>query len=79
METVGNKHVDCDCIDHTYVKTPSPGLDSLLKGKVAVFSAQLKQSTGLKSGQISLEVFQWNELSHPSLRRVLHKKRELYV
>ena len=56
--TVGYENVDGECIDHTYLRTSSPGLDSLLKGKVAVFSGQLKQSTGLRSGQISLEFFQ---------------------
>lgn len=56
--TVGYEDVDCDCIDHTYVRTSSPGLDSLLRREVAAFSGQLKQSTGLRSGQISLEFFQ---------------------
>jgi len=56
--TVGYEDVDCDCIDHTYVRTSSPGLDSLLRREVSEFAEELKRSSGLKSGQISLEFFQ---------------------
>jgi len=56
--TVGYDDVDCDCIDHTYVRTSSPGLDSLLRREVTAFSDELKRSPGIKSGQISLEFFQ---------------------
>ena len=39
-------------------RTSSPGLDSLLKREVSTFAEELKKSSGLKSGQISLEFFQ---------------------
>ena len=39
-------------------RTSSPGLDSLLKREVSAFAEELKKSSGLKSGQISLEFFQ---------------------
>jgi len=56
--TVGYEDVDCDYIDHTYVRTASPLLDGLLRQEIAAFSDDLKRSAGLKSGQISLEFFQ---------------------
>ena len=39
-------------------RTASSGLDSLLRREVSSFSEELKKSSGLKSGQISLEFFQ---------------------
>lgn len=56
--TVGYEDVDCDTIDHTYVRTSSPGLDALLRREVVSFSEDLKRSPGLKAGQISLEFYQ---------------------
>ena len=44
-------------IDYS-LRTSSPGLDSLLKREVSAFAEELKKSSGLKSGQISLEFFQ---------------------
>ena len=53
--TVGFEDVDCDYIDHTYVRTQSPGLDRALRDEVANFSSDLR---GVKSGQVSLEFYQ---------------------
>ena len=58
MGTVGYEDVDCDTIDHTFIRTASTGLDTLLRREVAAFSEELKKSSGVKSGQISLEFFQ---------------------
>ena len=58
MGTVGYEDVDCDTIDHTFIRTASTGLDTLLRREVASFSEELKKSSGVKSGQISLEFFQ---------------------
>ena len=56
--TVGYEDVDCERIDHTYIRTASSGLDTLLRREVAAFTEELKKSPGLRSGQISLEFFQ---------------------
>jgi len=56
--TVGYQDVDCNSIDHTYVRTSSPGLDSLMRREVLAFAEDLKKSQGHKTGQISLEFYQ---------------------
>ena len=60
MGTVGYEDVDCDSIDHTYIRTSSSSLDSFLRSGVANFAEELKRTTGPghKAGQISLEFFQ---------------------
>ncbi|TRY64282.1 hypothetical protein TCAL_01834 [Tigriopus californicus] len=58
--TIGNlgfEDVDCDFIDHTYLKAQSVGLDRALKQEVAAFSSDLKRE-GVNSGQVSLEFYQ---------------------
>merc|ERR1711971_297009 len=58
--TVGYEDVDCDSIDHTYIRTSSSSLDSFLRSGVTNFAEELKRTTGPghKAGQISLEFFQ---------------------
>ena len=66
--TVGYEDVDCDYIDHTYVRAQSPMLDKTLKQEVAAFSNELRSSAlgptvgdGIRSsgsGQVSLEFYQ---------------------
>lgn len=68
--TVGYEDVDCDYIDHTYVRAQSPTLDRTLKQEVAAFSHELKSGGGglgpssgdgirsSGSGQVSLEFYQ---------------------
>ena len=58
--TVGYEDVDCDSIDHTYIRTSSSSLDSFLRSGVANFAEELKRTAGPghKAGQISLEFFQ---------------------
>jgi autophagy-related protein 101 len=56
--TVGYQDVDCHAIDHTYVRTSSPGLDSLIRREVLSFAEDLKNTHGIRSGQISLEFYQ---------------------
>jgi len=69
--TVGYEDVDCDYIDHTYVRAHSPLLDATLKQEVAAFSNELRSSVaggvgasvgdGIRSsgsGQVSLEFYQ---------------------
>ena len=60
MGTVGYEDVDCDSIDHTYIRTSSSSLDSFLRSGVANFAEELKRTAGPghKAGQISLEFFQ---------------------
>ena len=41
-----NQDVDCNSIDHTYVRTSSPGLDSLMRREVLAFAEDLKKSQG---------------------------------
>ena len=51
--------MDCHYIDHTYVRTHSPVLDSNLRREVAAFSSDLKLSPhGVGQGQVSLEFYQ---------------------
>eukprot|EP00095_Tigriopus_kingsejongensis_P011285 snap_masked-scaffold14_size734282-processed-gene-2.11 protein:Tk11285 transcript:snap_masked-scaffold14_size734282-processed-gene-2.11-mRNA-1 annotation:"autophagy-related protein 101" len=59
--TIGNlgfEDVDCDFIDHTYVRAHSPALDRRLRQEVAAFSSHLKSYEGRHSGRVSLEFFQ---------------------
>ena len=42
--TVGYEDVDCDYIDHTYVRAQSPRLDATLKQEVAAFSNELRST-----------------------------------
>lgn len=68
--TVGHEDVDCDYVDHTYVRAHSPTLDRTLKREVAAFSNELKSGgaglgpssgDGIRSsgsGQVSLEFYQ---------------------
>lgn len=48
--TVGYEDVDCDYIDHTYVKAQSPLLDATLKQEIAAFSQELRLGGGLVGG-----------------------------
>jgi len=56
--TIGYQDVDCHTIDHTYIRTYSPALDSLMRREVLSFAEDIKSSPGQRSGQISLEFFQ---------------------
>ncbi len=47
--SLGFEDVDCDYINHTYVKAQSQELDALLKQEVAAFHTDVK---GVKSGQV---------------------------
>ncbi|CAB4056957.1 ATG101 [Lepeophtheirus salmonis] len=67
MGNIGYEDVDCDYIDHTYVRAQSPGLDRTLREEVAAFSNDLRQieygssgvaNSNVRSGQVSLEFFQ---------------------
>jgi len=40
--TVGYEDVDCDYIDHTYVRAQSPLLDQNLRQEIAAFSQELR-------------------------------------
>ena len=42
---IGYQDVDCDYIDHTYVRSNSNQLDNLLKKEVKAFSDDLRQVT----------------------------------
>jgi len=48
--TVGYEDVDCDYIDHTYVKAQSPLLDATLKQEIAAFSQELRLGGGIVTG-----------------------------
>jgi len=63
--TVGYQDVDCNSIDHTYVRTSSPGLDSILRKAVVTFAEELKNCPGHKTGQISLEFSQRKKTRWP--------------
>jgi len=60
--SIGYEDVDCDYIDHTYVRAQSPQLEATLRQEVQAFSNDLKQTDGgrnvSRSGQVSLEFYQ---------------------
>lgn len=59
LGTLGFQDVDCEHIDHTYVRTQSDELDALLKRHVADFYEDLRHGgCATPAGQVSLEFFQ---------------------
>ena len=56
--TVGFEDVDCDFVDFTYVRCDSSELDSYIRKQVREFKDALREDSGSKSGQISLEFYQ---------------------
>ena len=57
INALGYEDVDCDYIDHTYLRTHSATLAQLLHQEVSNFGAELRHGKGL-TGQVSLEFYQ---------------------
>jgi autophagy-related protein 101 len=55
---LGFVDVDCDFVDFTYVRCDSHELNSYISKQVHEFKDALRESSGSKSGQISLEFYQ---------------------
>lgn len=56
--SIGFEDVDCDFIDFTYVRCASEELDKNLKKEISLFCDSLRNTEGIRNGQISLEFFQ---------------------
>jgi len=59
INALGYEDVDCDYIDHTYLRTHSSTLTQLLATEVGNFGTELRAAgRGIGSGQVSLEFYQ---------------------
>lgn len=56
--SIGYEDVDCDFVDFTYVRSASEDLDRNLKRDISIFCDALRNTDGIRCGQISLEFYQ---------------------